>query len=120
MQDKQHERTVGIWQCRVCHLLVCTCGHVLTHVRRLHVQGEYDQLLSVYATLRKEAHKSHGMPIAVRHLESMIRMSEAHARMHLRAEVQQADVQVAIRVMVESFISTQVRAPGSNTTAESF
>eukprot|EP00878_Enallax_costatus_P046886 GHUV01057201.1.p3 GENE.GHUV01057201.1~~GHUV01057201.1.p3 ORF type:complete len:135 (+),score=55.70 GHUV01057201.1:961-1365(+) len=37
----------------------------------------------------------------------MIRMSEAHARMHLRDRVTQEDVNVAIRVMVESFISTQ-------------
>jgi DNA replication licensing factor MCM2 len=38
----------------------------------------------------------------------MIRMSEAHARMFLRDRVTQADVNVAIKVMVESFISTQV------------
>lgn len=47
------------------------------------------------------------MPIAVRHLESMIRMSEAHARMHLRQYVTQEDVDMAIRVLLESFISTQ-------------
>lgn len=47
------------------------------------------------------------MPIAVRHLESMIRMSEAHARMHLRRYVSQEDVDMAIRVLLDSFISTQ-------------
>lgn len=30
----------------------------------------------VYAELRRESSVTHGMPIAVRHLESMIRMSE--------------------------------------------
>jgi DNA replication licensing factor MCM2 len=35
-----------------------------------------------------------GVPIAIRHIESMIRMAEAH-------------VDMAIRVMLESFISTQ-------------
>lgn len=48
-----------------------------------------------------------GVPIAVRHIESMIRMSEAHARMHLRQHVIQEDVDMAIRVMLDSFISTQ-------------
>lgn len=47
------------------------------------------------------------MPIAVRHIESMIRMAEAHARMHLRSYVREEDVDMAIRVMLESFVSTQ-------------
>lgn len=53
--------------------------------------------LQVYATLRKEAAVSHGMPVAVRHLESMIRMSEASAMMHLREYVNEQDVDSAIR-----------------------
>ena len=40
---------------------------------------------------------SQGMPIAVRHLESIIRMSEAHAAMHLREYVNEQDVDTAIR-----------------------
>ena len=32
------------------------------------------------------------MPIAVRHLESIIRMAEAHAMMHLREHVSDDDV----------------------------
>lgn len=47
------------------------------------------------------------VPITVRHIESMIRMAEAHARLHLRESVNQDDVNIAIRVMLESFISTQ-------------
>lgn len=37
----------------------------------------------------------------------MIRMAEAHARMHLRDYVHEDDVNMAIRVMLESFIDTQ-------------
>ena len=51
----------------------------------------------MYAELRKESAVSHGMPIAVRHLESIIRMSEAHAAMHLRQYVNDDDVDTAIR-----------------------
>jgi hypothetical protein len=51
----------------------------------------------VYAELRRESAVSQGMPIAVRHLESIIRMAEAHAAMHLREYVQDADVDTAIR-----------------------
>lgn len=34
-------------------------------------------------------------------------MSEAHAKMHLRSYVSQEDVDMAIRVLLDSFISTQ-------------
>ena len=47
------------------------------------------------------------IPITVRHIESMIRMAEAHARLHLRDYVIDDDVNMAIRVMLESFIDTQ-------------
>jgi DNA replicative helicase MCM subunit Mcm2 (Cdc46/Mcm family) len=47
------------------------------------------------------------VPITVRHIESMIRMAEAHAKMHLRDYVNEDDVNMAIRVMLESFIATQ-------------
>lgn len=47
------------------------------------------------------------IPITVRHIESMIRMAEAHARIHLRDYVIEDDVSMAIRVMLESFIDTQ-------------
>lgn len=37
----------------------------------------------------------------------MIRTAEAHAKMHLRDYVLEDDVNMAIRVMLESFIDTQ-------------
>ena len=48
------------------------------------------------------------MPIAVRHLESLVRMAEAHAKMHLRDHVRDDDVNVAISVMLRSFMQSQV------------
>ncbi|GAB2292715.1 hypothetical protein Dimus_026952 [Dionaea muscipula] len=73
---------------------------------RLH-DADMNKLTSVYAELRRESSLGQGIPIAVRHIESMIRMSEAHARMHLRQHVMQEDVDMAIRVLLDSFISTQ-------------
>eukprot|EP00123_Amoebidium_parasiticum_P014514 comp22531_c0_seq1/m.34205 comp22531_c0_seq1/g.34205 ORF comp22531_c0_seq1/g.34205 comp22531_c0_seq1/m.34205 type:complete len:895 (-) comp22531_c0_seq1:338-3022(-) len=66
-----------------------------------------DKLTAIYTELRREALVTNSIPITVRHLESMIRMAEAHARMHLRDYVHEEDVNVATRVMLESFISTQ-------------
>ncbi|XP_059656509.1 DNA replication licensing factor MCM2 [Cornus florida] len=73
---------------------------------RLH-DADLNKLTQVYAELRRESSHGQGVPIAVRHIESMIRMSEAHARMHLRQHVAQEDVDMAIRVLLDSFISTQ-------------
>ncbi|CAI9094994.1 OLC1v1030843C1 [Oldenlandia corymbosa var. corymbosa] len=73
---------------------------------RLH-DADLEKLTQVYAELRRESSHGQGVPIAVRHIESMIRMSEAHARMHLRQHVIQEDVDMAIRVLLDSFISTQ-------------
>lgn len=73
---------------------------------KLH-DADLDKLTHVYAELRRESSHGQGVPIAVRHIESMIRMSESHARMHLRNYVSQEDVDMAIRVLLDSFISTQ-------------
>lgn len=69
--------------------------------------GDYEKIAAVYAELRRESTVTQGMPIAVRHLESMIRMAEARARMHLRDYVNDDDIDAAIKTMLESFISTQ-------------
>ena len=47
------------------------------------------------------------MPVAVRHLESTIRMAEARARMRLSLSVSPEDIDHAISVMLDSFIGTQ-------------
>ncbi|GJN13092.1 hypothetical protein PR202_ga31426 [Eleusine coracana subsp. coracana] len=69
--------------------------------------ADLDKISHVYAELRRESSHGQGVPIAVRHIESIIRMSEAHARMHLRSYVSQEDVDMAIQVLLDSFISTQ-------------
>ena len=68
--------------------------------------------MQVYTELRREAGMTHAMPVAVRHLESMVRMSEAHARMHLRDKVDPVDIDVAIRLMLESFVQVPARCQG--------
>ncbi|XP_010522980.1 PREDICTED: DNA replication licensing factor MCM2 [Tarenaya hassleriana] len=65
------------------------------------------KLENVYADLRRDSMNGQGVSIATRHLESMIRMAEAHARMHLRQHVKEEDVNMAIQVLLGSFISTQ-------------
>jgi DNA replication licensing factor MCM2 len=71
---------------------------------------DQDKVTRLYADLRKEAEVSNGVPVAVRHIESIVRMTEASARMRLSSAVSDADLNLAIRVMLESFIAAQKHA----------
>ncbi|CAO3693162.1 unnamed protein product [Rhizopus stolonifer] len=70
-------------------------------------QVDEDKLSKLYSELRKESLASGSIPITVRHLESMIRLAEANAKMHLREYVRADDVNLAIQVALDSFISAQ-------------
>lgn len=66
-----------------------------------------DKVTNFYADIRNQSGAVGGIPIAVRHIESVIRMSEAHARMHLRDYVRADDIDFAIDMMLESFLQSQ-------------
>lgn len=68
---------------------------------------DQDKLIQFYADIRRESNVVGGIPIAVRHIESLIRMSEARAKIHLRDEVIAADVDNAIEMLLDSFIQSQ-------------
>eukprot|EP00546_Thalassionema_frauenfeldii_P003561 CAMPEP_0178934964 /NCGR_PEP_ID=MMETSP0786-20121207/24213_1 /TAXON_ID=186022 /ORGANISM="Thalassionema frauenfeldii, Strain CCMP 1798" /LENGTH=485 /DNA_ID=CAMNT_0020612921 /DNA_START=362 /DNA_END=1819 /DNA_ORIENTATION=- len=68
---------------------------------------DQEKVSSLYVALRQESAKSGGVPIAVRHIESLMRMAEAHAKMHLRDYVRNDDMNAAISVLLESFFVSQ-------------
>merc|ERR1719510_2455086 len=65
---------------------------------KLH-EMDQDKVAKMYADLRRESMATGSVPITVRHIESMIRIAEAHAKMHLREFVRDDDVNMAMRVM---------------------
>lgn len=68
---------------------------------------DQEKMQKLYAELRRESLATGSFPITVRHLESMIRMSEASAKMALREYVRADDIDLAIEVAVGSFVSAQ-------------
>ncbi|CCL98347.1 uncharacterized protein FIBRA_00342 [Fibroporia radiculosa] len=68
---------------------------------------DQEKLSRLFADLRRESLATGSYPITVRHLESMIRMSEASAKMALREYVRADDIDLAISVTVGSFVSAQ-------------
>jgi len=65
---------------------------------------DQDKITQFYADIRRESSVVGGIPIAVRHIESVIRMSEAHAKIHLRTNVRTDDIDFAIEMLLESFL----------------
>ena len=66
-----------------------------------------EKLAAFYSELRAEASRTGGVPMTARHMDSLIRLAEANARIELRQHVTSADIDNAIAVMLESFIQSQ-------------
>ncbi|KAH9822432.1 MCM2/3/5 family-domain-containing protein [Melampsora americana] len=73
---------------------------------KLH-QMDQDKMAKLFAELRRESLSTGSVPITIRQLESMIRMSEASAKMHLREYVRSDDIDRAIQVAIHSFVNGQ-------------
>lgn len=65
-----------------------------------------EKLAKFYQEIRRESASVGGTKMTVRHVESMVRLSEANARMELRDKVEKRDVDHAIAIMLESFCQT--------------
>lgn len=78
-----------------------------TKVRPQLLSLDEDRISALYQQLRKESLATGSFPITVRHLESIIRLSESFARMRLSDYVSKDDVDRAVKVTVKSFIGAQ-------------
>lgn len=68
---------------------------------------DMDKVSRVYADLRRESVTTGSFPITVRHLESILRIAEAFAKMRLSEFVSSWDLDRAIKVTVDSFVGAQ-------------
>ena len=80
------------------------------HVKPTIPQDVGDRIQEYYLKLRKESNQDDGVTIMItlRQLESIIRLVEAHARMHLRDEATQEDAEVAIDLLDKSMLTVGV------------
>lgn len=70
-------------------------------------QMDLHKITRLYADLRRESIATGSMAITVRHLEAIIRLAEAFARMRLSEFVSQYDIDRAIKVAIGSFVGSQ-------------
>ncbi|SPN99524.1 probable DNA replication licensing factor (nimQ) [Cephalotrichum gorgonifer] len=66
-----------------------------------------DKIGRLYSDMRRESLATGAYPITVRHLEAIIRISEAFCRMRLSDYCTAQDIDRAIAVTVESFVGSQ-------------
>ncbi|XP_077301317.1 uncharacterized protein LOC143921871 [Arctopsyche grandis] len=64
------------------------------------------KITHLYSDLRKESLNS-GIPITVRHIESIVRVCEAFAKLRLSSHVSKFDLDSAITLTLESFLNAQ-------------
>ncbi|KAI0311420.1 MCM-domain-containing protein [Amylostereum chailletii] len=89
------------------HLLRKYIMYAREKVRPKLFELDQEKLSRLFSDLRRESLATGSSPITVRHLEGMLRMAEASAKMALREYVRADDIDVAISVAVESFVNTQ-------------
>eukprot|EP00045_Choanoeca_perplexa_P010873 m.112895 g.112895 ORF g.112895 m.112895 type:complete len:889 (+) comp15424_c0_seq1:120-2786(+) len=114
-KEDTSEKTTGISQEMLRKYIMYSKQNVRPKLQDM----DQDKIANLYSELRREAEITGSIPITVRHIESMIRIAEAHARMHLRDYVRADDVDMAISVTLRSFIATQKHSV-AKTMARSF
>ncbi|KAI9799770.1 MAG: MCM DNA helicase complex subunit [Piccolia ochrophora] len=70
-------------------------------------QIDQDKVARLFADMRRESLATGAYPITVRHLEAIMRISEAFCKMRLSEYVSTQDIDRAIAVTVDSFVSSQ-------------
>ena len=81
--------------------------YIMYAKRKLHPKlSEFDmeKVTQFYAEIRRESAMVGGIPISVRHIESVLRMAEAYAKMHMRDYVRSDDLDFAIQMLLNSFL----------------
>lgn len=86
------------------------------HVHPRLTKNDQSKIAEFYAQVRQSAIRSGGLPVTVRHLESILRMSIANAKMRLSNSVSRDDIDYAISTMLESFIQSQKNVVAQNLT----
>merc|ERR1712048_629326 len=66
-----------------------------------------EKLATFYQEIRQKAFNSGGAPMTARHIESIVRLAEASAKIELRQHCESKDLDFAIKMMLESFIQSQ-------------
>ena len=70
-------------------------------------QIDQDKVARLFADMRRESLATGAYPITVRHLEAIMRVSEAFCKMRLSEYCTSHDIDRAIAVTVDSFVSSQ-------------
>ncbi|WPH00579.1 DNA replication licensing factor mcm2 [Acrodontium crateriforme] len=77
------------------------------HCRPKLYQIDQDKIARLFVDMRRESLATGAYPITVRHLESILRISESFAKMRLSEYCSSQDIDRAIAVAIDSFVGSQ-------------
>ncbi|KAL9056071.1 MAG: hypothetical protein Q9162_003133 [Coniocarpon cinnabarinum] len=77
------------------------------HVQPKLFHMDQDKIARLFSDMRRESMTTGAYPITVRHLEAIMRLSEAFAKMRLSEYCNAGDIDRAIAVTVDSFVASQ-------------
>lgn len=75
-------------------------------------RGAAKILQKLYLTLRAQAKLGQTIPVTTRHLESLIRLSQARAKLELREEVTESDANDVVQLLQESLLDAFTNETG--------
>jgi replicative DNA helicase Mcm len=72
---------------------------------------EFEQNITQFIKEAKEQEDSYIIEVGPRMVHGLMRIAQAHARLHLRTKVNQADVDIACKILEESFVVPGIFGP---------
>ncbi|KAJ7321481.1 DNA replication licensing factor mcm8 [Desmophyllum pertusum] len=81
-------------------------GYARTYVNPKLTPAAAELLQSFYLDLRRQHHSADSIPITTRQLESLIRLTQARARLEMREKASQQDAQDVVEIMKYSLLDT--------------
>ncbi|EEA06435.1 DNA replication licencing factor MCM2, putative [Cryptosporidium muris RN66] len=102
-ESQQYQHIQQIDQKLLCKYIRYARRYCKPQIRNV----DKEKITTFYARIRQEAIQTGGISMTVRHIESIIRLAEAQAKMRLSPIVTNKDIDGAIGIVLESFIQSQ-------------
>ena len=105
LSDRLHDRCGRVGNQTIPpEFLKAYIGYARKYIHPRLTTGAAKILQKLYLNMRAKSNIGEGVPVTTRHLESLIRLSQARAKSELRDVVNESDAQEVVELLTESLI----------------